>query len=212
MHQRFLERLEAGLQKLDSAMRTGHEEGLDNRSLGRLLEKNVGAGGVFDVRIGELPEQMEKARLKITWQRHATWDEWARIADGCYILRSNLCDVDPVPLWRRYIQLTKAEWDFRLAKDELSIRPVWHQKDHRVRAHILVCFSPMSCGRHRQVGWGDRVSTTPLARCWRSSPRSRAATLCSEPDRKKAGRIERSAYFADRSRTLRKRYCYRDSG
>ena len=61
MHQRFLERLEAGLQKLDSAMRTGHlrEEGLANRRLGRLLEKNVGAGGVFDV-VSSLPQQMEK--------------------------------------------------------------------------------------------------------------------------------------------------------
>ncbi len=88
MYQRFLERLEAGLQKLDSAMRTGHlrEEGLANRRLGRLLEKNVRAGGVFDVRIQRLSQQMEKARLKITWQRNATWDEWARIADGCYIL------------------------------------------------------------------------------------------------------------------------------
>lgn len=43
-------------------------------------------------------------------------------------------------LWKRYIQLTEAEWAFRIAKDELLIRPIWHQKEHRVRAHILVCF------------------------------------------------------------------------
>ena len=142
MHQRFLERLEGGLRKLESAMSTGHlqDEGLANRRLGRLLEKNWRATGAFKVRIERLPQPVGKARLKITWQRDQAWTEWAAIADGCYILRSNLCDVDPATLWRRYIQLTDAEWAFRIAKDELCIRPIWHQKADRVRAHILVCF------------------------------------------------------------------------
>jgi transposase len=142
MHQRFLERLEAGLRKLDSAMSTGHlhDEGLANRRLGRLLEQNWRASGAFDVRIERLAQPVGKARLKITWERSQSWAEWAAIAEGCYILRSNLCDVDPVTLWRRYIQLTEAEWAFRIAKDELVIRPIWHQKEDRVRAHILVCF------------------------------------------------------------------------
>ena len=43
-------------------------------------------------------------------------------------------------LWKRYIQLTEAEWVFRITKDELEIRPIWHQKTDRVLAHILVCF------------------------------------------------------------------------
>ena len=142
MHQRFLERLEAGLRKLDSAMSTGHlhDEGLANRRLGRLLEQNWRASGAFDVRIERLAQPVGKARLKITWERNQSWADWAAIAEGCYILRSNLRDVDPVTLWRRYIQLTEAEWAFRIAKDELVIRPIWHQKEDRVRAHILVCF------------------------------------------------------------------------
>jgi transposase len=56
------------------------------------------------------------------------------------LLRSNVTGVDAATLWRRYIQLTEAEWAFRIAKDELAIRPVWHQKEDRVQAHILVCF------------------------------------------------------------------------
>ena len=40
---------------------------------------------------------------------------------------------------RRHV-LTEAEWAFRIAKDELEIRPIWHQKEDRVRAHIPVCF------------------------------------------------------------------------
>ena len=62
------------------------------------------------------------------------------MADGCYLLRSNLVGVDGATLWRRDIQLTEAEWAFRVTKDELSIRPIWHQKEDRVKAHILVCF------------------------------------------------------------------------
>ena len=43
-------------------------------------------------------------------------------------------------LWKAYIQLTQAEAAFRIAKNDLSIRPIWHQKKDRVQAHILVCF------------------------------------------------------------------------
>ena len=57
-----------------------------------------------------------------------------------YLLRTNLRESDPALLWKRYIQLTEAEWAFRIAKDELEIRPIWHQKEERVLAHILVCF------------------------------------------------------------------------
>ena len=62
------------------------------------------------------------------------------LSEGCYLLRTNLTDVDPRTLRKRYIQLTEAAWAFRIAKDELVIRPIWHQKPERVRAHILVCF------------------------------------------------------------------------
>ena len=62
------------------------------------------------------------------------------MSEGCYLLRSNLVGVDAATLWRRYMQLTEAEWAFRITKDELSIRPIWHQTEDRVKAHILVCF------------------------------------------------------------------------
>ena len=127
MHQRFWERLDAGLHKLDSAMKAGrlHDEGLANRRLGRLLEKNWRAAGAFDIRIERLPQPVEKARLKITWQRNPSCDEWTRIANGCYILRSNLCDVEPATLWKRYIQLTEAEVcqpDYSSSRQLLPVR------------------------------------------------------------------------------------------
>jgi Transposase DDE domain len=142
MHERFLVRLEEGLRNLQASMTSGQlrDEGVANRRLGRLLEKNWRASGAFEIAIERLPEPAGKARLKITWSRSARWSEWTTLADGCYVLRSNLTDVDPATLWKRYIQLTEAEWAFRIAKDELSIRPIWHQKSERVEAHILVCF------------------------------------------------------------------------
>ena len=43
-------------------------------------------------------------------------------------------------LWKAYIQLTEAEAAFRIHKSDLALRPIWHQKENRVLAHILVCF------------------------------------------------------------------------
>lgn len=56
------------------------------------------------------------------------------------MLRSNVADWSPEELWRAYIQLTEAEEAFRIQKSDLRIRPVWHHKQERVEAHILVCF------------------------------------------------------------------------
>jgi len=57
-----------------------------------------------------------------------------------YLLRTNLAATDPAVLWTQYLQLTDAEWAFRIEKDELGIRPIRHQKEERVLAHILICF------------------------------------------------------------------------
>ena len=65
---------------------------------------------------------------------------WAELSEGSYVLRSNVADWSDQDLWQAYIQLTEAEAAFRIQKSDLSIRPVWHQKEDRVRAHILVCF------------------------------------------------------------------------
>ena len=64
----------------------------------------------------------------------------AELRDGHYLLRSNLTDGDPVVLWARYVQLTQIEAVFRSLKSELGIRPIYHQLEHRVDAHILVAF------------------------------------------------------------------------
>jgi hypothetical protein len=94
----------------------------------------------FEVKITSLEQPEGKAKLKITYRCHRRWEDWATLSEGCYLLRTNLTDVDAPTLWERYIQLTEAEWAFRIIKDELVIRPIWHQRPERVKAHILVCF------------------------------------------------------------------------
>ncbi|NLE61787.1 MAG: IS1634 family transposase [Planctomycetes bacterium] len=142
MHQRFLERMEAGLKRMQVSAECGRlkDAGVANRRLGRLQGQYWRAAAAFDVKIEPIRRPTGKARLSITWTRDPRWAEWVALSEGCYLLRTNLADTDPATLWKRYIQLTEAEWAFRITKDELVIRPIWHQKKDRVLAHILICF------------------------------------------------------------------------
>jgi transposase len=142
MHERFIERFEAGLTKLQQSAERGvlRDAAVANQRLGRLKERCWRAAGAFEVTIAVLDKPAGKARLSISWTRIQRWQEWSAISEGCYLLRTNLSETDPAVLWKRYIQLTEAEWAFRITKDELKIRPIWHQKEDRVKAHILVCF------------------------------------------------------------------------
>ena len=63
-----------------------------------------------------------------------------RRREGCYLLRSNLTATDPAMLWQYYIQLTEIEQAFKELKGDLSIRPIYHQTDERIEAHIFVAF------------------------------------------------------------------------
>jgi transposase len=63
-----------------------------------------------------------------------------RRREGRYLLRTNLCDRDPAHLWEFYIQLVEVEAAFKNLKDDLQLRPIYHQLEHRIEAHIFVAF------------------------------------------------------------------------
>ena len=63
-----------------------------------------------------------------------------RRREGRYLLRSNLTGEDPAILWRHYMQLVEVEQAFKELKHDLSIRPVFHQREDRIEAHIFVAF------------------------------------------------------------------------
>jgi len=64
----------------------------------------------------------------------------SELRDGHYLLRSNLTGEDPAVLWARYVQVTQIEAVLRSLKSELGIRPIYHQLEHRVDAHIFIAF------------------------------------------------------------------------
>lgn len=72
---------------------------------------------------------LNKKKLRLVRQR-----------EGHYLLRSNLGREDPATLWQYYLQLTEVEQAFKELKSDLSIRPIYHQKDTRIEAHIFVAF------------------------------------------------------------------------
>jgi len=137
MHQRFEQRIETGLQKIRASCerRKWKKEVIDRR-VGGVLGKNSRAAGLFEVDVAEGSD----GRATITWQKKESWRDWAALSEGCYLLRSNVTDWSSEELWKAYIQLTEAEAAFRIEKSDLRIRPIWHQREDRVLAHILVCF------------------------------------------------------------------------
>jgi hypothetical protein len=64
----------------------------------------------------------------------------SELRDGHYLLRSNLTGEDAAVLWELYLQLTQIEAAFKTLKSELGLRPIYHQLENRVEAHILVAF------------------------------------------------------------------------
>ena len=74
--------------------------------------------------------------FRLNWQNLRE----ARRREGSYLLRSNLTAGDPAQLWAFYLQLTEVEQAFKELKGDLAIRPIYHQTDERIEAHILVAF------------------------------------------------------------------------
>jgi len=140
MHDRFSSRIEAALDRLAARIARSKQR-LDpaplNRQIGRILQRNQRAAARFAIALE--PDGCPAGwRLRVVY--NAAFDDWAALSEGAYLLRSNITDWSDQQLWKAYIQLTQAEAAFRIQKDQLNVRPIWHQREDRVQAHILVCF------------------------------------------------------------------------
>jgi transposase len=160
MRQRFAERIELGLTNLVAGcLRRRQAVGTIERRVGRLLQRHQRAARFYDIRVIDTA-----AGARLAWsKRDDLWNQ-ARVCDGCYVLRSNVTDWTAEELWRAYTQLTEAEAAFRIHKDRLELRPVWHQRAERVIAHILVCFLAYVLRKTleawcRRAGLGTSVTT-----------------------------------------------------
>lgn len=153
MHERFEKRIEDGLTKMASGCeRRKQDPGAVERRIGKLLERNTRAAGMFEVTV----TGTKKAGARVTWTKKPEWREWASLSEGCYLLRTNVVDWKPDDLWRAYIQLAEAENAFRIHKTELCIRPIWHQLKERVQAHILFSFLSYAMWKTLQT-WMERA-------------------------------------------------------
>jgi transposase len=140
MHDKFSRRIEAALARLGARIENSTKR-LDaaqvNRQIGRILQQNQRSAARFEI---TLPAAGCPAGFRLQVDHSAAFDDWAALSEGAYVLRTNIADWSDEQLWKAYIQLSQAEAAFRIHKDQLRVRPIWHQREDRVLAHILVCF------------------------------------------------------------------------
>jgi transposase len=134
---RFSARMENALQRLTKTIETGRlkDRNKMERRLGRIQASHPQVNDLYDVALRDTPEG-----IRLQWSIKEDRKLWRRLREGAYMLRTNLPAGPAEELWSRYMQLTEAEASFRALKSELSIRPLFHQLEPRVKAHVMVAF------------------------------------------------------------------------
>lgn len=137
IRRRFSTRLEDALQRLETRVATGRvkDRAVIERVLGRLQERYAAVADLYEMAVFE-----ENGRPRLHWQLIEARRQWRDAREGAYLLRTNLEGQHAEDLWTKYIQLTEAEAAFRALKSELALRPVFHQLERRVKAHVLIAF------------------------------------------------------------------------
>jgi len=130
MRRRKLKWLWARLKQI-SNMELDREELL--MKLGAARAKALAAWRLIDVEVAP-----EGAAFSFTLNRNKL--RQVRRREGRYLLRTNLCREQPAQLWQFYIQLVEVEAAFKNLKDDLQLRPIYHQLESRIEAHIFVAF------------------------------------------------------------------------
>jgi hypothetical protein len=105
------------------------------RRLGKIQARHPQVNYLYDVELRQAAEGVH-----LFWQIKEERKTWRESREGAYLLRTNLQQATAEELWSKYMQLTEAEASFRALKSELSIRPLFHQKEPRVKAHVMVAF------------------------------------------------------------------------
>jgi transposase len=106
--------------------------------LGAAKGKYRAAWRLVDIVMPQPIERSKKVRFSFRLNRQKLRS--VRRREGRYLLRTNLCGREPAELWQFYIQLVEIEAAFKNLKDDLKLRPIQHQLQHRIEAHIFVAF------------------------------------------------------------------------
>jgi transposase len=106
--------------------------------LGAAQQRSPSAGRLVALR---LPQAQEKVSPEtFTFRLRKKKLRQVRRREGCYLLRTNLPEDDPGKAWQFYMQLSQVEEAFKNLKGDLAVRPIYHQLEHRIEAHIFVSF------------------------------------------------------------------------
>jgi Transposase DDE domain len=131
MRRRQLKKLWARLHQLQGMHKLTRDELL--LKLGAAKQQSPSAWRLVHI---DLPDRQSGLRFSLRKDKLRT----IRRREGRYLLRTNLVGREPAQLWEFYIQLVQVEEAFRNLKGDLAIRPIYHQKEERVEAHIFVAF------------------------------------------------------------------------
>jgi transposase len=134
---RFSQRMEGALTRLAKTIASGRlkDRYKMERRLGRIQARHPQVNDLYDVALRDT-----KDGVRLTWEVKKDRQDWREQREGAYMLRTNIQAEKAEDLWSKYMQLTEAEASFRALKSELSVRPLFHQLEHRVKAHVLVAF------------------------------------------------------------------------
>ncbi|MBV8729370.1 MAG: IS1634 family transposase [Acidobacteriia bacterium] len=134
---RFSARMEDAFQRLEKAIEKGRlkDRNKMERRLGRIQAGHPQVSDLYVVALRDTPDG-----IRLQWSIKEDRKIWRGLREGAYMLRTNLQAGTAEDLWSRYMQLTEAEASFRALKSELSIRPLFHQLEPRVKAHVMVAF------------------------------------------------------------------------
>jgi transposase len=137
IHDRFEQRMEDQLVRIETAIQAGrlHSRDVLQQRLGRLKLECSRVARAYSFHV-----EGDGDTLSFSWAKDEAKAQYLRHTEGAYLLRTNLAGHQEPELWTMYMQLNDAEAAFRTLKQDLSIRPVFHQTEHRVKAHVLVCF------------------------------------------------------------------------
>jgi transposase len=134
---RFSNSMEKALKALEKTIVTGRlkDRNKMERRLGKIQARHPQVNDLYDVALRETAQG-----IRLFWQIKEDRKNWRESREGAYLLRTNLQAATAEQLWSKYMQLTEAEASFRALKSELSIRPLFHQLEPRVKAHVMVAF------------------------------------------------------------------------
>jgi transposase len=133
----FSTSMERALKSLQKTIALGRlkDRNKMERRLGKIQARHPSVNDLYDVSLRDTSEG-----VRLFWQMKDDRKSWREAREGAYLLRTNLQADTAEDLWKKYMQLTEAEASFRALKSELSIRPLFHQLEPRVKAHVMVAF------------------------------------------------------------------------